>query len=78
MQAIIFELGRYLVESESGNGFYLCDVIDGWCDCPRFRIFVASLREEDTCKHLIRARHQWLVDFPPDVRQAILQQQKVK
>jgi predicted nucleic acid-binding Zn finger protein len=78
MRARIYELGRYLVESESGRDPYLVDAIESWCDCDDFRIRVASLGEKETCKHLEAGRRQFTQDFDPATRAAIIAQQVKK
>lgn len=77
MNCRIYDLGRYLVSSESGDDDYLVDVSPGGgCDCIHFRIRVDALKTEVTCKHLERARDQFKRDFPADVGAAILAAQK--
>lgn len=79
MRAEFYELGRYFVTSESGEEPYLCDVLPGGgCDCPRYRIHVAGMGTETTCKHLRVALERWRADFSPEIRQAIVNSQKKK
>jgi hypothetical protein len=73
-----YDIGRYLVPSDSGQDDYLVDVIEHWCDCCHFRIRVDGLGEASTCKHIERAQAKWARDFNPEERAAILRQQKVK
>jgi hypothetical protein len=73
-----YDIGRYLVPSDSGADPYLVDAIEGWCDCDDYRIRVDGLGEKQSCKHIERARAQWCLDFSPEERAAILRQQKVK
>jgi hypothetical protein len=77
MRTQIYDLGRYLCESESGEEPYLVDVLgEGQCDCADYRIRVDALEQKPACKHLVHCRQQFTRDFPPEVRTAILSQQK--
>lgn len=71
-----YDIGRFWVESDSGEEPYLVDVLSGGgCDCVDFRIRVSGLRKKTTCKHLLQALEVWHRDFSPDERAAIVRQQ---
>jgi predicted nucleic acid-binding Zn finger protein len=79
MECTFYDLGRYFVASESGEGEYLVDVApDGGCDCIDYRIRVDARGEKTDCKHLRAARERWTRDFPDSVRASILAAQKLK
>jgi predicted nucleic acid-binding Zn finger protein len=76
MRARFYDLGRYLVSSESGRDDYLVDVAgNGQCDCHDWRIRVDGLGEKQTCKHVICAQAAWRYDFPEYVRTQIAVEQ---
>lgn len=77
MKAIFYDIGRYLVESESGEDPYLVDIAGrGQCDCIHFRIRVDAQKTSATCKHICCARAQFEADFDPDVRANLMSAQK--
>ena len=76
MYPTIYDLGRYLVPSESGDEPYLVDVAgEGWCDCVDHRIRVAARGEKESCKHVAMARRQFERDFPAADREQLMKQQ---
>lgn len=78
MQCWHYEIGRYWVESESGNEPYLVDVLVGGegCDCPDNGVRVKARKEKTACKHIAKALEQWRRDFSPAEREQIIKQQK--